>query len=98
MLVKKHDKEINDYLEFANTVENDTVLTQWGMLTHDDRYKGRTGDIVSKIQSDTNLTTEQAYYFLYTILQSGMTYEEAKAEILSSKEFEENISFKKGRK
>ena len=95
----KHDDEIEDYLDWARDVERgDTVLSQHGMLTHDERYKGRTAETVNMIKNDNNLSNDQAYYFLYFMLTNDLTYEEAKDELLSSKDFENYDKLKRERK
>ncbi len=98
----EEESEVNDevegWLEFARSVDNDTTLSRHGMLTHDDRYKGETGSIVSMIQNENNLSNDQAYYMLYFTLTNNLTYEEAKEQLLSSKEFEEYDKLKKARK
>ena len=84
----KNKTAIDNYTDRMSNVRNDTVFTRHGMLTHDKRYKGETGKIVSIIKYENNLSTDQAYYFFYTMNQSGMTYKETKKQLLSNKEFE----------
>jgi len=77
--------------------KNDTNYTAFGTITHDKRYRGENGKIVSIIKHENNLSTNQAYYFLYTMLQSGMTYKQTQKQLLSNKEFEQYDRNKKGR-
>ena len=74
---------------------NDRVYTPHGTLTHDKRYKGETGKIVSIIKHENKLSTSQAYYFFYFMRQSGLSYKETKKQLLSSKDFEEYDKSKK---
>ena len=93
----KRTKVINNYHEEIKDIENDTVYSRHGMLTHDKRYKGKNGKIVSIIKTENNLTRSQAYYFFYVMTQSGMTYKQTKLQLLSNKEFEEYDKNRKGR-
>lgn len=88
----KRSKVVDKYKSRSYALTNDTVLSRWGMLTHDKRYKGETGKIISILKNEHNLTTDQAYYFLYTMLQGNMTYKQAKTQLLSNKEFEMYVS------
>lgn len=80
--------KVDLYSKKVKSVENDTVLSRWGMLTKDDRYKGETHDIVSAIKKDMKINNKQAYYFAYVMLQSGMTYKQAKRQMRTDKLFE----------
>ena len=91
----QYEDDINEFVEWAWSIPNDTTYEQWGMLTHDDRYKARTGETANMIQRENNLDNDQAYYFLYTMTITHMTYEEAKAELLSSKDFEDYVKNKR---
>lgn len=88
---------IDQYHERIKTIENDTTYTQHGLLTHDKRYRGESGKIVSIIKNQNNLSTNQAYYFFYIMTQYNLTYREACRQLLSNKEFEEYDKNKKGR-
>jgi hypothetical protein len=88
---------IDKYNARVEVMKNTTVYTKHGMITHDKRYKGESGKIVSIIKHENKLSTDQAYYFLYVMQQSGMTYKQTKLQLLSSKEFEEYDKRKKGR-
>ena len=90
-------KAVDNYVERISNIKNDTVYTRHGMLTHDKRYKGENGKIVSIIKHENKLSTNQAYYFFYFMTQSGLTYNETKQQLLSSKEFEEYDKRKKGK-
>jgi len=89
---------INNYVGRIETIKNDTVYTRHGMLTHDKRYKGENGKIISIIKNENKLSRNQAFYFFYVMTQSGMSYEETKRELLSSKDFEEYDKRKKSKK
>jgi hypothetical protein len=76
------------YKEKFDKVENDTVYSPWGMMTHDKRYKGETERMVNKIRIAHNLSNDQAHYFLYWMYQNNQSYERAKSELLSNRDFE----------
>lgn len=84
----KAEKAIDRYVQKVSRIRNDTVLTKFGMIVHDPRYKGETGRVISILKNRHNLTTDQAYYFYYMIQTQGLTYERAKKELLTSKDFE----------
>lgn len=84
----KRSKVINNYHDKIKSINNDTVYTRHGMLTHDKRYKGENGKIISIIKNENNLSRNQAYYFFYIMTQSGMSYSQTKKQLLSNKEFE----------
>ena len=88
MIEWKNNKAIDNYQKRTSTIENDTVFSRHGMMTHDRRYKGENGKIISIIRHENKLSTNQAYYFYYIMCQSGMSYKETKKELLSNKEFE----------
>ena len=90
--------DIDSYLEKAWTVENDTVYSRWGLLTEDKRYDDETENIVQRIARQHNLSNDQAHYFTYMMVSQNMTYEEAKEQLLSSKEFEQYDAIKKARR
>ena len=90
-------KAVDNYIDRISDLKNDTVYTRHGMLTHDKRYKGENGKIVSIIKHENKLSTNQAYYFFYFMTQSGLTYREAKKQLLSSKDFEEYDKRKRGK-
>src|SRR3990172_9113766 len=79
-------KAVDNYIDRISVIKNDTVYTRHGMLTHDKRYKGENGKIVSIIKHENKLSTNQAYYFFYFMTQNGLTYREAKKQLLSSKD------------
>lgn len=85
------EKDINIVDNFKNemyNVKNDTTYSRWGMLTQDKRYKDNTAKIVAFIKDDLNIRDNQAYYFLYIMLQGNLTYQETKDMLLTSEEFE----------
>lgn len=88
------NKIINDYKEFAYNVENDTVFTDWGMLTHDVRYRDKTLKVVKMLQKEHNLNNDQAFYMLYYMFQFNKSYSDAIDELLSSRDFEMYVSGK----
>ena len=69
-------------------LENNTVYSQFGMITQDKRYKDRTMKVVHAIQIDTGCNEKQSFYLLWFMFESGMSYEAAKRELLSSKKWE----------
>jgi len=97
MISWKRSQVINNYNEEIKSIDNDTVYTSHGMLTHDKRYKGKNGKIISIIKNENNISRDQAYYFFYLMTQGGMTYEQTKLQQLTNKEFEEYDARKKMR-
>ena len=94
----KRRDAIDNYRNRMNEIRNDTTYTRHGMLTHDKRYKGETGKIVSIIKNENKLSNDQAYYFYYFMNENNMTYKQAKKELLSNKDFELYDKNKRGRK
>lgn len=86
---------VDKYVDRISSIKNDTVYTRHGMLTHDKRYKGENGKVISIIKNENKLNVNQAYYLFYYMTQSNLNYEQAKKELLSSKEFEMYRSHKK---
>ena len=76
----------------------DTVFTPHGMLTHDKRYRGESGKIVSIIRRENKLTSDQAYYFFYIMTSNNLSYQDAKKQLLSNHEFEVYVSKSRRRK
>lgn len=86
-------KEVaNKYLNYKNKMDklpNDTVLSRWGMYTHDKRYKDETAKIVKMIMDDMKINSDQAYYMLYYMVSNNITdYERAKADMYVDENFE----------
>ena len=81
-------KAVDQYIDRISEIKNDTVYTRHGMLTHDKRYRGENGKIVSIIKHENKLSTNQAYYFFYFMTQSGLSYQDTKKQLLTNKEFE----------
>ena len=81
-----------EYLEYKNKMDklpNDTVLTRWGMYTHDERYKDNTAKIVKMIMDDMHINSDQAYYMLYYMVSNNITdYERAKSDMYIDENFE----------
>ena len=75
-------------INYFRGLENDTVYSQFGMITQDKRYKDRTMKVVRAIQHDTGANEKQSFYLLWFMIESGMSYEAAKRELLSSKQWE----------
>ncbi len=75
-------------VNYFRGLENNTVYSQFGMITQDKRYKDRTMKVVHAIQLDTGANEKQSFYLLWFMFESGMSYEEAKRELLSSKKWE----------
>lgn len=75
-------------VNYFKGLENNTVYSQFGMITQDKRYKDRTMKVVQAIQHDTGCNEKQSFYLLWFMIESGMSYEDAKRELLSSKKWE----------
>ena len=81
--------EYLDYKNFMAEKPNHTVLSRWGMYTHDDRYKDYTASIVKMIMDDMNINEDQAYYMLYYMVSNDINdYELAKRDMMVDKNFE----------
>ena len=84
--------KIDNFREYYNKKvvgdNNDTTYSPWGAITHDDRYKDRTANLVKELQDRHNLSVNQGYYMLYKMTTHGMSYRTAVSELLSSEEFE----------
>ena len=76
-----------DY-DYFKKLENDTVYSRFGMITQDKRYKDRVMRTVQAIQTDTDCNEKQSFYLLWFMIESDMSYEEAKRELLGSKKWE----------
>lgn len=80
------------YVEYKNHMAkkpNDTVLTRWGMYTHDPRYKDYTASIVKMIMDDMKINSDQAYYMLYYMVSNNIDdYELAKRDMMVDEKFE----------
>lgn len=88
---------INKYIKTSRKIKNDTTLSRWGMLTQDERYRDNTVRMTNYLKQHFNLTEDQSYYFLYYMASNNKTYEEARKELLSNRDFEEYDSRKKAR-
>lgn len=84
-LVKTYYKE---YKRKMDILPNDTVLSRWGMYTHDDRYKDDTASMVKKIEEDMNINNDQSYYMLYYMVSNNISYERAKEDMQVDENFE----------
>ena len=83
------NKKILEYKNYMATKPNDTVLTRWGMYTHDKRYKDYTASIVKMIKDDMKINDDQAYYMLYYMVSNNIDeYERAKRDMMVDKNFE----------
>ena len=89
--IDNYKHKTDDIIKNRNDNE-DTVYTNHGMLIHDKRYKGESGRIVSIIKNSHNLTTDQAYFFFYSMNENNWTYSQAKKQLLSNQEFEIYVS------
>jgi hypothetical protein len=85
-------KVSREYLKYKNKMDklpNDTVLTRWGMYTHDERYKDETAKIVKMIMDDMKINSDQAYYMLYYMTSNNIKdYERTKADMYVDENFE----------
>jgi len=81
-----------NYLDYKNSMAklpNDTVLTRWGMYTHDDRYKDYTASIVKMIKDDMKINDDQAYYMLFYMVSNDLDdYDLAKDDMMIDEKFE----------
>jgi DhnA family fructose-bisphosphate aldolase class Ia len=91
-------EDIENWIDTALSVKNDTVFSRWGMLTQDKRYNDDTENLVKQLSLKHNLSNDQAHYFLYMMVENNLTYEEAKEQLLSNKEFEDYDKLKKARR
>ena len=83
------NNKILEYKNFMATKPNDTVLTRWGMYTHDQRYKDYTASIVKMIKDDMKINDDQAYYMLYYMVSNNIDdYDRAKRDMMVDKNFE----------
>jgi len=85
-------KDIDKFRNKIQRTRNDTVYTKWGMFTRDPRYRDQTARFVKFLEKEHNLTSDQAYTFLYFLTKNRMTYRQGKEEILAQTDFEVNIS------
>ena len=82
-------KKCVEYKNYMATKPNDTVLTRWGMYTHDSRYKDYTASVVKMIMDDMKINEDQAYYMLYYMVSNDIDdYERAKRDMMVDKNFE----------
>lgn len=93
----KDDLGVDRYVNDAKEIENDTTYSRWGMLTHDKRYRDDTARIAKHLQKRYKLSNDQAYYFLYIMFKSNMTFRQAKEQLLTNKEFEIYDKKKRGK-
>ena len=78
-----------EYKDYMAEKPNDTVLTRWGMYTHDKRYRDYTASIVKMIMDDMQINEDQAYYMLYYMVSNNIDdYERAKRDMMVDKNFE----------
>ena len=83
------NKKILEYKNYMATKPNDTVLTRWGMYTHDGRYRDYTASIVKMIMNDMQINEDQAYYMLYYMVSNNIDdYERAKRDMMVDEKFE----------
>ena len=78
-----------EYKDYMAKKPNDTVLTRWGMYTHDDRYKDYTASIVKMIKDDMQINEDQAYYMLFYMVSNDLDdYDLAKDDMMVDEKFE----------
>jgi len=83
------NKKISEYKNYMATKPNDTVLTRWGMYTHDERYRDYTASIVKMIMDDMKINDDQAYYMLYHMVSNNLDdYELARRDMMVDEKFE----------
>ena len=83
------NKKILEYKDYMATKPNDTVLTRWGMYTHDERYKDYTASIVKMIMDDMKINSDQAYYMLFYMVSNDLDdYELARDDMMVDEKFE----------
>jgi len=95
----KREQAIDNYNNRIKSIstKDSTYPTRHGMFTHDKRYKGENGKIISIIKHENKLSTNQSYYFWYIMTQNNLSYKETKKQLLSNKEFEEYDKRKNGK-
>ena len=80
------------YVEYKNYMAekpNDTVLTRWGMYTHDERYKDYTASMAKMIMDDMQINEDQAYYMLFYMVSNDLDdYDLAKDDMMVDEKFE----------
>lgn len=89
--MSKEDRVVNAFQNYNNkmeSLENDTVLSRWGMYTQDERYKDDTAKIVNMIKEDMQVNTDQAYYLLYFMVSNNEDYLSAKEQMEVDELFE----------
>lgn len=89
--MSKEDKVANAFQNYNNkmeSLENDTVLSRWGMYTQDERYKDDTANMVNMIKDDMQINTDQAYYLLYFMVSNNEDYLSAKEQMEVDELFE----------
>jgi hypothetical protein len=92
-LKKAKELSPDEYVSYArNIVENTTVLHLWRILLTDEEHKEYTTRTVNYIKRANNLNNDQAYYFLYYMTMHGISYQDARIELLSNREFEIYVS------
>src|SRR5690554_6173427 len=79
------NKKILEYKNYMATKPNDTVLTRWGMYTHDERYRDYTASIVKMIMDDMQINEDQAYYMLYYMVSNNIDRSEEHTSELQSR-------------
>lgn len=92
----KRTLDVTPTVNKLRKVKNDSVLTQHGFLLHSPKYKGEYNEAVRIVKRRDNMSNDQAYYFIYFMLQSGYSYEHTRRELLSSAEFEKYKKRKRG--
>lgn len=79
---------LQSFLDNANSIDNDTIYTHWGLLTHDERYRDNTSKLASQLQKTYGWNNDQSYYFIYNAFENGLDFDSNYKELTSSEGFE----------
>lgn len=90
-------KIYDNYNQRVQALENDTILTKWGMLTHDERYKDDVAKHADRLQKQFNWDNDQAYFFLYFMTENNMSFKETYQTLTAREDFEQYQKQKKAR-
>ena len=88
MSMSNINDKLKNYKNEMDKLPNDTVLSRWGMYTHDSRYKDDTAEVVKLIEKDMNINNDQAYYMLYYMTTNNIDYDRAKSDMQVDENFE----------
>lgn|SRR5574344_613394 len=84
----KSNRLVDDWSVKVNKVNHENYPTRWGMISHDRRFKGETGNVVTFLKNENHLSNDQAWYMAYIIQEYEIPYETAKTQLIGNNEFE----------